>query len=269
MRIFRARFKPEAHFMFYYLSKTISILAMTITWVVLLLFYAWFAKRPLKKNIALSLTLLLLYFSSTPFFVNKAMRWWEVPPVAYSETPQYDVGIVLSGPVRNFKSPKDRVYIGQGSDRFLHAADLYKYGKIKHILVTGGHKPLNEALENEAEKIKKVLVQCGVPDSVITCESEAKNTRENALNSAEILKAKFPNQKYVVITSGYHMRRSIACFQKAGIEAGSFSTDFLTADERKKIFVTQFFPTSADFNDFSSMVKEMVGLAVYTLLGYA
>ena len=254
---------------FYILSKTLYILAMPLTWVFLLLMYIWFAKRSLKKNIAVFITLLFLYLSSTPFLVNHLMLWWEIPPTAFSEMEKYDVGIVLSGPVNNFKSPKDRVYIGRGSDRFLHTADLYRKGLIKNVVVTGGHKPLSGKIESEAEKIKEVLMKCGVPDSVIFWEADAKNTRENAINSAKILFEKFPDQKYLVITSGFHMRRSLACFDQAGVEADGFSTDFYTVDAMSGLDPMTFVPNSNSFNTFSILVHEIVGLLTYKLVGYA
>ena len=102
---------------------------MPFTWVLLLLLFAWFAKRARKKNIAISLAIAISYVCSCPYLVNQALLAWEIAPVPIKETPNYDVGIVLSGPVNNFKLPKDRVHIGRGGDRFLHAAMLYREGK--------------------------------------------------------------------------------------------------------------------------------------------
>jgi len=253
---------------FYVLSKTVYILGMPITWLLFLLIFALFAKGK-KKNILLVTTFILFYAFSTPVLVNKAMLWWEQAPTPFSEIEQaYEVGVVLSGPVKHFKSPHDRIYIDKGSDRFLHAAELYHKGLIKHILVTGGHKrPFGEML-SEAEEIKKVLLRCNVPDSVITCENEARNTRENGLFSAKILQSKFPNQRYVIITSAFHMKRSLACFEKAGIQADGFSTDFYTIDQESVNFQS-FMPSATSFHTFHVLAREILGYVVYKAIGYA
>jgi uncharacterized SAM-binding protein YcdF (DUF218 family) len=256
--------------MFYFLSKTVSVFATPIAWIFIFLFYAWFAKRSIKKNIALAISILLLYFASTPFFVNKLMRWWEVPPVAYSEMGTYDVGVILSGPVRSFKSPKDRVYIARGSDRFLHTADLYRKGIIKNVVITGGYKKIGvDGVANEAEQIKTVLMHSGVPDSVIFLEADAKNTRENAKNAGTILRKRFLGQKYLLVTSAFHMKRALACFKKEKIEVVPFSTDFYTSDPLDKLHFIEFIPTVNSFSAFSILVKEWVGLCIYKFMGYA
>ncbi len=256
--------------MFYTLSKTVSVLATPIAWVFIILFYAWFAKRSIKKNFALAICIILLYCASTPFLVGNLMLWWEVPPVAYAEMEKYDVGVILSGPVRNFKSPKDRVYIARGSDRFLHTADLYRKGIIENVVITGGYKKLGvEKVANEAEKIKTILVNSGVPDSVIFLESDAKNTHENAVNAGRILKDKFEGGKYLLVTSAFHMKRSLACFEQEGIKITPFSTDFYTNDSPDTIHFTEFIPDAGSFSAFSLLIKEWVGLLIYKFMGYA
>jgi len=253
---------------FYILSKTIYILGMPITWLVILLVVALFSKGR-KKNIIIGAIIVLTYTFSSSFIVNKLMLWWEQAPTPYSNISNaYDVGIILSGPVAHQKLPKDRVYINKGSDRFLHTADLYHKGLIKHILVTGGHQQAFGEMFNEADQIKEVLLLCNVPDSAITLEVEARNTRENALFSAKILQEHFPNQRYLVITSAFHMKRSLACFHKAYVQADGFSTDFYTYDSKEYRF-TQFLPSAQTFNTFTVLVREMIGYVVYKLVGYA
>lgn len=253
---------------FYVLSKTIYILGMPITWLVILMIFALFAKGR-KKNFIIGLTLILTYTFSTNAIVNRLMNWWEVPGIPYSEIKQpYDVGIVLSGPVKHQKFPKDRIHTDKGADRFLHAADLYSKGLIKHILVTGGHLKPFQKMRSEADKIQVILMQNGVPESAITIEPFAKNTQENAEKSAAILKTQFPDQRYLLITSAFHMRRSLACFKKAKVKVDPFSADFYTSDIRKSS-VMSYFPSAKSFNTFSIMVKEMIGYVVYKWVDFA
>ncbi|MGB0524612.1 MAG: YdcF family protein [Flammeovirgaceae bacterium] len=257
--------------MFYVLSKTIYVLGMPMTWVLLLIGYSLFAKGR-KKNIIIGITFLFLYLSSTPQIVNRLMLAWELPGTPYQAITQpYDVGIILSGPVKHNKAPYDRVHIDKGSGRFLHAAELYHKGLVKTLLVTGGHQQIKKKMINEAVLIKKVLLQAGVPDSVIILEKQAKNTHENAKLSAELLRAQFPNQRYLVITSAFHMRRSLACFRskKVQLAVDGFSTDFYTTDPDKVSSFMSYLPNARAFDTFNVLAKEVMGYVVYKLVGYA
>lgn len=255
--------------MFYYLSKTVYILAMPVTWLVILLIIALFSKGR-KKNIYIGLTLFLTYLFCNPILVNMAMKKWEVPPIPYDQIAQpYDVGIILSGAIKHNKIISDRTHTNHAADRILHTADLYHKGLIKQILVTGGYQKIGERSIDESSMIKEILVMANVPDSVITVEPYAVNTHENATRSKEILKAKFPNQRYLIITSAFHMRRSLACFAKEEIQVDGFSVDFSSSNAKLHKKGTAYFPSSKAFNTFNVLVREMVGYVVYKLVGYA
>lgn len=254
--------------MFYFLSKTIFVIAMPITWLVLLLFYAWFAKHSRKKNRIIASALLLLFLMANPAIVNRIMLWWEVPPVTFASMQEtYEVGIILSGTVNLYKAPKDRVHIYKGSDRILHAATLYHQGIVKKLIITGGYPKGH--LGDEATDMARVLRMCQVPDSAIIIEPKAQNTRENATYTAALLAEYFPKVKQpLLITSAFHMRRSLACFKKAGIEAQPFSVDFYTYDSESPPLKVYFWPNEHSFWKFSVWVHEVVGLVVYKLMGY-
>ncbi|HTF82264.1 MAG TPA: hypothetical protein VL947_11075, partial [Cytophagales bacterium] len=70
--------------MFYVLSKTIFYILMPFTWVVVLLIYALFTSKPLRKRNALIASLLLLFIFNNSFLANKAMLWWEPAPIPYA-----------------------------------------------------------------------------------------------------------------------------------------------------------------------------------------
>jgi uncharacterized SAM-binding protein YcdF (DUF218 family) len=163
------------------------------------------------------------------------------------------------------------VHVRKASDRMLHAAELYHRGLVKHLVVTGGYpEPRGGVVGSEAADMYEVLRRCQVPDSAITLEPLAQNTRENAVNAARILQERFPGAgRPLLITSAFHMRRSLACFAKAGVEADPFSVDFYTIDADKTPLGVAFWPTEAAFLNFYTWVHEAVGLAVYKLMGYA
>jgi uncharacterized SAM-binding protein YcdF (DUF218 family) len=133
--------------------------------------------------------------------------------------------------------------------------------------VSGGLGFQQRSSSIAAERLRSFLVMAGVPDSVITVEPNAINTYENAVNSAEILRRDFPNQKYLLITSAFHMKRSAMCLAKQGIEFDQFPAGYLT-DRPTMDFDDIFIPRAESITKWESLIKEWVGIVAYRMSGY-
>lgn len=184
---------------------------MPITWILALLLWAAISKsQQLRKRLVIS-AFALLYLLANPFVSGLLVRAWEAPAVPMAELPQpvYEVGVVLGGVTDGARQPKDRVYTLRGADRVLHAATLYRKGHLRRILVTGGGVKYPEA-----DDMRTLLIQNGVPDNLILVEDQSLNTRENAINSAPMLQKAAPGQPHLLITSAFHVRRAVGCFEK-------------------------------------------------------
>ncbi|MDW8287700.1 MAG: YdcF family protein [Flammeovirgaceae bacterium] len=242
---------------------------MPFTWVFIFLLLALFLKRTVLARRFLWLAMISLYFFSNPTISNSLMLWWEVPPTPLAEIKNtYDIGIVLSGVMNVHKSPHDRFYTNKGADRVLHAALLYQRGIIKKILVTGSYVKLSGDVKDEAASMKELLLLCGVPEEAIILENKARNTRENALFSAEIIRREYPTASLMLITSAFHMRRAVACFEKVGLHVTPFSADMSTWDTDISL-MSLLVPSENSFANFNKLVHELVGYAVYKIVGYA
>jgi len=99
----------------------------------------------------------------------------------------------------------------------------------------------------------------------VIIEKESKNTRENAVNVAKILNKDFPEGKYLLVTSGYHMPRAKRCFQKVGITVTPFSVDHY-AGKRKFIFDHLFLPDIYIIAKWETLFHELVGFITYKIL---
>lgn len=195
------------------------------------------------------------------------MLWWEPAPIPMTAIGHYDVGIVFTGVSKGSKTPRDRVYFNNGADRITHTLQLYNEGKLDQILISGGLGLQQVDNSVAANRLKSFLTMAGVPDSVITTETEAVNTYENALKSAEILNSEFPNQKYLLITSAFHMKRSAMCLKKQGITFDEFPAGFNSGRSRLS-FESLFIPRGESINRWDMITKEWVGIVVYKVMGY-
>lgn len=252
--------------MFFYLSKTLGYLAMPLVVTVgVLLFGLMVKNKKWSFRLRLSGMFLLLFFSNE-FIANEVMLWWEVPPMPYHSIKQtFDYGVLLTGVTSTDKQPADRVYFHHGADRVVHTVQLFKKGIIRHIIVSGGTGRLLTAQRKEADDIYAALVLMGIPYNRITIEKHSRNTHESAVAVAEMLR--HTGGSALLITSGFHMRRSVACFKRQGIETTPFSTDFYT---HPRYFTPDVLlvPKPESWVIWHKLVKEWAGLFAYWLAGY-
>ena len=254
--------------MFFLLSKTLGYLTQPIVIICLLLVASALLKKPLWKKWLFRIGLGLLVLFSNDFIANEVMSLWEIKPIAFKAMQKkYAYGILLTGITKSQMIPNDRIYFNRGADRVTHSVQLYKLGIIKKILVSGGIGRIIDNGERESDDVAKALILMGVPQEDIEIENQSKNTHESAVAVKQILKAKASLENCLLITSGYHMRRSAACFRKVGLDIDVFSTDFFT-HSRTFTLDTLLVPKLEAFQTWTALIKEWVGFTAYWISGY-
>jgi uncharacterized SAM-binding protein YcdF (DUF218 family) len=208
-----------------------------------------------------------MLFFSNGFIANEFMKAWEIPARRFDALNRYKLGIVLTGATLDLQ-PDDRIYFQRGADRVTHTVQLYKTGLIEAILISGGTGRLTGEAEPEANKFKRAMVLMGVPEESILIENETRNTYESAVQVKEMLKdSTYQNSDCLLITSAFHMRRSLACYRKAGLNPEPFSTDFYSY-ERNFYFDSLFIPKLEGLVIWHKLAKEWAGFMAYKLAGY-
>ncbi len=210
---------------------------------------------------------MLLLFSND-FVTNEIVMLWELPATPLSEIKkEYAIGIVLTGVTKGNMTPNDRVYFQRGADRVTHALQLYRLGKIKKILISGGSGSLQERNRQEADEIADALILMGVPKEDILVENQSRNTHESAEAVRAMLKDSVSSSDCLLITSAFHMRRSRGCFKKAGWSIDTFTTDFIS-HERKFTLDVLFIPRVDALLNWTIISREWVGMVAYKVMGY-
>jgi uncharacterized SAM-binding protein YcdF (DUF218 family) len=252
--------------MFFVLSKTLNFLAMPLVLVFLLFAVSAVVKRALWKKRLFWTALGVLYLLSNDFLANEAMHGWEIPPTPFDQVEKtYTYGIILTGVTHNDLQPDDRVYFRHGADRVVHTVDLYKRGIIKKILISGGTGRLVTEGRPEAMDLVKAVELMGVDTASIEIEIQSRNTYESAVNVKQILDGE--EGHFLLITSAFHMRRSMACFRRAGVDVDAFSTDFYT---HPRYFTPDALvvPKPEAIMIWHKLFKEWMGMAAYWMAGY-
>ncbi|MFC4076348.1 YdcF family protein [Salinithrix halophila] len=110
-------------------------------------------------------------------------------------------------------------------ERLNQALHLYANGWIDRFICSGG---ANHRHVSEAEVMKRVLIEHGVPEEAILLEDQSSNTRENLLKTRKILQEQEIGEVYL-ITHDYHMYRAMRSAEKADIavKPAPFATERL------------------------------------------
>ena len=254
--------------MFFILSKTVNFLTTPLVIIVLLLIASVLVKKEALKRRLFWSGLGLLLLGSNAFIANEAMKLWEVSPVPFeSVIKKYKVAVVLSGVVQGDTELKDRAFLGKGGDRLYHTLLLYNRGLIERVFITGGSGRLIDVGQIEAKEMAEVLEEMGIPADRIEYETNARNTHENAVETAKFLKKDYRPQECLLITSSYHMRRARASFEKEGFAMDVFSVDIYT--HRRRFYPNLFIvPSLGALQKWHVIAKEAVGYAAYWVMGY-
>jgi uncharacterized SAM-binding protein YcdF (DUF218 family) len=253
--------------MFFVLSKVLNFLTNPLIFVFGFLVASVLVKRTHLKKRFFWIGFSLLLFFSNDFIANEAMLAWEVKATPYASINKvYDWGILLTGVTANDREPADRVYFNHGADRVTHTVQLYKKGIIKKILVAGGSGRLISTARPEADEVFAVLVMAGVSPEDIVLENKSRNTHESSVNVKSML-TNINQEKILLITSAFHMRRSYGCFKKVGLNPDTFSTDFYTHPRHFTPDVL-FIPKADSINLWQKLFKEWVGIIAYRIAGY-
>ena len=92
------------------------------------------------------------------------------------------------------------------------------------ILFSGGNSALMNGGSAEAEFAARLLESLGVERSRITLEDRSRNTVENAVFSKALIQPK-SGDRWLLVTSAYHMPRAIGVFRKGGLSGRTYPVD--------------------------------------------
>ena len=253
-----------------YLTKVLALFALPLGWALLLglaavLLMTFGRRRAAAWVIALQIG--LLWGFGMPWTAARLTVWSEAayPPVALEQTPAADVAIVLGGAVGAVGDPPVENLSG-ASDRVLRAARLFRAGKVRQVLAVGGNQPWLGGSVPEAEAMRDLLVEWGVPREAVFTETRSENTRENALFASDIVRTQ-GWERILLVTSAAHMGRAVGTFRAVGIHVIPSPTDY-GGVELAPVDLLDFLPDSRAFEGTSAVVREVIGVWFYRWRGW-
>ncbi len=255
--------------MFFILSKLFVFLLKPLNWAIILLLVSLFLRTKKWRARTRISAAAILFFFSNPFIVNQLALAWEMPPRQISEIPDsVDFAIILGGYYgSDLQATEGLPPFSMAVNRFISTYQLYKMGRVRKFLLTGGAGGMFGNKQNEADKVHDLLRSLGIPEADILVENQARNTRENALFTKILLDKTKPGASCLLITSAFHMPRAVMCFEKVGQKTMPFPVDFYGKPFQWRPGHT-IEPDDLAFFKWNAIIKEWMGIAAYKIKGY-
>jgi uncharacterized SAM-binding protein YcdF (DUF218 family) len=173
--------------------------------------------------------------------------------------------VVLGGAISpNVSAARDAVALNEAAERITAAVELARRYPDARIIFSGGNSNLIEDGPVEAAIAVREFEALGIAHDRISAEEQSRNTVENAAFSLLIANPK-PGERWLLVTSAYHMPRAIAVFRAAGFPIEAYPVDWRTRGPIDAL--RPFTSLGAGLERTDIAVREWVGLLVYRLTG--
>ncbi len=226
--------------------------------ILILLTMYWFGKRT-NKNIGLLLVSILIYLISIPAVSDHLAKTLEdtYPRPSMNELRSAGAIVMLGGGtcggVPDFDG--EGQVSADGANRVLMVLRLHKWLHLP-VILSGGQ--VFAYAGTEADIACRLLKACGMDEKFILKEAKSRNTVENARFIRQLCIER-DIRKVILVTSAYHMPRSILVFAREGMEAVPYPTDYKT-DLRFEPDVFAFTPSADALRKTAVSMKEYLGI---------
>lgn len=129
------------------------------------------------------------------------------------------------------------------------AAELFKSGKVRHLLVSGANPSI---YYNEPNAMLDALTLRGVPKEAITLDYAGLRTLDSIVRSKVI----FKQSRLVVVTQRFHLHRSLYLADAYGIEAVGFAARPVPKSLARKTHFREFLARVKAFLDLKVIGKQ-------------
>ena len=215
-----------------------------------------------RRRFSLIAAMVLVFFSLSP--VSDVLTRWaeaDTPPQPVSAMPQADGVLVLSGMLNAQRFDGEIRYdYGGAVDRLFGGIELMKAGTAPALYLTRGQLPWSIG-RPEGEVLAEQAITSGISPEKIFLTPIAQNTAQEAAGLRQVFTSAKPH--IILVTSAFHMPRSIQLFEHYGFQVTPYPVDFHQSGNR---FSSQdFIPNTEALNRSFRMLREFMGRAYYSL----
>jgi len=253
---------------FFWTSKLVWMLISPDSLIMLLALAAWLSLLPgwhkLSRRLLGACTLLLVSIAFLPVgeWVMMPLETRFAANPALPET--IDGIIVLSGAVdAQTSNAWGQPEVAESADRLIAFASLARHYPEARLVFTGGSGSLIQQQLKEADIARDLFTQLGLGSRDIVFESDSRNTYENAINSKSLVEPQ-PGERWVLITSAFHMPRSVGIFCQQDWQVIAYPVDHRsTKGNLLRVELSLY----GHLTGLIIAIREWVGLSAYFVTG--
>ena len=255
--------------MFFFLSKTIGVMLLPVNFLIgigiigALLMATRFVvlgRRLMISSIAL---LAICGFSPLGDWLLYPLEARFPPWNASRGAP--DGIIVLGGSIdAELSEAHGETVVRGAADRIIAAAELARRYPNARVLFTGGSPNLVSHDAREADYAGALFESLGVAKARLMMERRSRNTQENVEFSKAMVEPK-NGERWLLVTSAFHMPRSVGLFRKAGFNVEPYPVDWRVGG-RSELFAFSSFAIEG-LSRTEVGLREWLGLIAYRATG--
>ncbi len=251
--------------MFFWLSKALEAFLSPLVWALALAGAGALLRRRRSGTALLVLAPAVLVAFSIEPVADRLMAAVEGGArTTYRPDVVYDAVVVLGGMVdADASRATGDVELTEAADRVVRGFELYRAGRARNVLLSGGLVFPQRGDVAEADRLAAKLAVWGVPPDRIAVERTSRNTRENAIESAKLAAAR-GWRTLLLVTSYAHLPRAVGCFRAVGLEPDALPVDRRAGDGQGRPWL----PRAASLAKSTEAIRELAGRASYWVAGY-
>jgi uncharacterized SAM-binding protein YcdF (DUF218 family) len=173
--------------------------------------------------------------------------------------------VVLGGSIDpDLSAARGRPVLPAAADRLVAVAELARQFPNARIVFSGGNANLlRDDTAKEADYALQMLESLGMSKDRLTAERLSRNTVENAEFVKKVANPK-PGERWLLVTSAFHMPRSVGLFRKAGFNVEAYPSDWRSA----RPIAFRFSSAAVEGLQLTHIaMREWLGLVAYRLTG--
>ena len=250
------------------ISKVFWIIFSPNRFLLLLLFvgvcFLYLGREKLGKKFVATVTAILLFTSLLPLETLMLVPLENRFPIPEPLPEKIDGVIVLGGSeIPMLTNIRGQVSLSDSVERLTTFVSLARRFPEAKLVYAGGQGAIDEQEYKSAHTAKLFFEQMALDTDRVLFDSQSRNTMENAQNALQLVKPE-EREKWLLITSAWHMARSVGIFRKSGWQVIPYPVDFKTTGTAEFYLPI---PSLARVNGFSNAIYEWIGLFYYWLLG--
>lgn len=191
----------------------------------------------------------------------------QVPGVTMEVLPQVDAIVCLGGGAEPSQTELSGLHLKTGADRLSTALVLLKKQKAPLLVLGGGGYEEAGVMHSEADGVLRILMELGLGQGQVLSLGVCKHTRDEALKVGELVQQR-GWKKILLVTSAYHMPRSLGTFSQVGAEVVAVPCNYLSSINRVGDLHWLHWPHSGGFQAFGTWFHEWLGSKVYRWRGW-